>query len=832
MVSSIHIIVKINPGAMSDSNLCDTCDRLDLSPLVAPLPDDTGYPRRPASEYEEELAVYFEDFSLEKALARSTCALCGLLAQCAIRAGQETRLQLVNCCIRPKLVWSAEPDGAPGKRPEQKTRLCRSGQIHVWFHNLKPDIKNARSKREPRSQGKNTQAWFHKLKSPNLARRRNDISKRFALSRRPDYPPLPSEAERPSGFERAHIPEVEESAGSELHRTSSSEAEGSSTSELEEDASLGSERRNLSQRVLGLMVNDRNTVRLTVKSSVASWMIDIIGDYPIAKNPNRYPIPATAAISHLKIWLQNCDKDHAHLTSDNLSPRLHRIMDRGLLRVINTFNGSIEPLPSSATFVALSYVWGRAVEPHKSLHAMPISEYAPTIRDAAKLAQSLGFEWLWVDRVCIDQNSEVEKLVLIPYIKDIFAAADLTIVAASGDGAHSGLPGSHNTPRQPEISIRIGSREQGQKPLDLLSAPSSFNALYEKCVWRTRGWTFGEQVFSRRLLYVFSSEMIFSCSKGTCRESTGPNFKPEPAGTRWGDSGVTMPIIASELWVQFQSPSYTRLGNMISARQFVRAIEEYTSRGLTIEADRVAAFAGLIAAATDAGDEISERGFLKHGHPLRFFETALTWQHKEEFQGRHIGGPCTVPSWSWASAGTRVHFLDNGEEQYRSNWFVFGILNGFDVLGLPHPAHFIDKRPWLKFVPSNAPPSYEPTTPVYSTSTAPRDLPRLHLLTVIFDAYFGDAEEGQHYISPANDSRTPRIIGSWSMSPLGVDSARRSRTFAIVAGCVSFFIMALQETSEQDVYSRLGLLRISEYGTPLLTIMKCGSSRWHYIRLV
>ncbi|RYC62378.1 hypothetical protein CHU98_g3852 [Xylaria longipes] len=249
---------------------------------------------------------------------------------------------------------------------------------------------------------------------------------------------------------------------------------------------------------------------------------------------------------------------------------------------------------------------------------------------------------------------------------------------------------------------------------------------------------------------------------------------------------------------------------MMNTRQFVRAVEEYTSRNLTVEADRVAAFAGLIAAATGPDDEVTERALLQHGHPLRFFETALTWQHEEGFQGRHTRGTCFVPSWSWASAGTKVHFLDNGEEGSQSNWFRFRIVNGFDVLGLSahnflssklglsFPTELLDRRPWLGHMPNDAPPAYEPTPPEPRGHLERRPLPQLHLITVLFDGCLSDAQDGQHCLSPANAGPNVSIVGRWSITPPGVYSPS-GRLFAIVAECWSFYIMALQETSEQRV---------------------------------
>ncbi|KAI0458569.1 heterokaryon incompatibility protein-domain-containing protein [Xylaria acuta] len=778
---------------MMNDNLCHVCRRLDLSPLIAQLPDKVD-PRTSATEYEERFAVYFDDFSLERASTTRECPLCTLLSQCAVRTGEEKRLRNAHCCLRPKLLWSSRSHSRLGKRREIGARLYHSGQIHVWFHEPRISLKLGPPEDKPK-------------------RSASALLRRIALSS--------SKVNKSSDPESATPPDPE--------ATDTPEHEGGASSRI----AL------FSKKILPIQSKP-----VTIKSSVAFWMIDIISGCPIIPSPNRYPVLASINVAFLREWLQTCDRDHSHSALSNVSPRLRHIINRGLLRAINTSTGDIGLLPLQTPFVVLSYVWGQSVDQQESLRAMPISGYARTIRDAAELAKSVGFKWLWVDRICIDQANEAEKSALIPYIKDIFAGAELTIVGASGDGAHCGLAGSYNTPRTPETAAEIPLETSGRSILRLVPATLSFNALHDKCVWRTRGWTFQETVFSRRLLYVFPSEMIFSCSKGTCREATGTEFDPKPAGTTWGDSGVTMPIIASELWANFQNES-TEAGNMMNARQFVRAVEEYTSRNLTVEADRVAAFAGLIAAATGPDDEIPERALLQHGHPLRFFETALTWQHEEGFQGRHARGECFVPSWSWASAGTKVHFLDGGKEGSQSNWFRFGIVNGFDVLGLPthdflssklglnFPTELLNRRPWLKHTPSNAPPSYESTPSVQVTSSKPGNLPQLHLVTVLFDGNFFYAQEGRHCLSAVGANPEARIVGTWSVGPAEADLISTRRLFAVVAGCWSFYIMALQETSEQGVFMRLGLRRVSEHdGVSLFTIMKLGSPRWDYIRLV
>ncbi|KAI0442333.1 heterokaryon incompatibility protein-domain-containing protein [Xylaria telfairii] len=745
-----------------ESQLCCKCRDIDIASLVTLPPTEIRGSRRQTLEYEDQLSVHFHSEQPYESLSNSKCGLCNLVGQCAIRTRQGARLNGAECCLRPKLVWLADPS-------DRNVRLRHSGQIQVLFFEVK--------------------SYPYKWYIPY---------KRYGILS--------------SGHSR-HVGER------------------------------------------STVVSNNGEACVTEPSPVASWMIDVINKQEPNQDCQRSLIPATANVALLRDWLQLCDTGHHHSNSTDISPRLRNIQEAGLLRAINTTTGIISKLPLQHTFVSLSYVWGSEVTQHQSLQSLPVAEYAPTIRDAIEVAASLDFEWIWVDRICIDQKNEAEKSALIPFIKDIFAAAALTIVAACGDGAHGGLSGSSRTVRRSETPLELQSKGEQPTALQLLPACPSFNTLHEECIWRTRGWTFEEQVFSRRLLFVFPSEMIFTCSMGTYRESNGSGFVSEVAGTTWGDFGTTMPLIAGELFAQFQ-PRRNKDSIAMNARQFIRAVEEYSSRNLTIESDRIAAFAGLVAVTTNPEDGISDNALLGHGHPLRFFETALTWQHDTTFHKRINQGKCFAPSWSWASAEAKVHFLDNGDEDSLSNWFSFGLLNPIDVLGLPSrdflsnrlglnfPSNLLAMRPWIKDdVPNNAPPVYDDAVSSAVSYVGSQYLPKLHIVTVLFNAYFGDASDGQHYIQPIGADqdelqigfiRGNRMMSNWSASSVtGNEITTATRKFAIVGGCHSIYVMALESTEEHNTFQRKGLTRISAYSDEkFFKIMKKGSPRWEYIRIV
>ncbi|OJT10399.1 hypothetical protein TRAPUB_13091 [Trametes pubescens] len=62
----------------------------------------------------------------------------------------------------------------------------------------------------------------------------------------------------------------------------------------------------------------------------------------------------------------------------------------------------------------------------------------PTIRDAIYVTRMLGFRWLWIDSLCIIQDSDEDMAHEIGCMHHIYRYAHLTIVAGSAEGVNSG----------------------------------------------------------------------------------------------------------------------------------------------------------------------------------------------------------------------------------------------------------------------------------------------------------------------------------------------------------------------------------------------------------
>jgi Heterokaryon incompatibility protein (HET) len=173
------------------------------------------------------------------------------------------------------------------------------------------------------------------------------------------------------------------------------------------------------------------------------------------KAAGRDTIPSTQIdLGVIRSWWQRCKAEHPEcrkkskgLSSDPTSTRM-------VFRVIDVEKNEVVIAPKACAYVALSYVWGgidayQSKKCRKTSDVLTGDEIVPikrrrlpkTIRDAMRVTELIGERYLWVDALCIVQDDDFEKAMTISGMDKIYRNSLLTIVAADGRDAHSGLVG-------------------------------------------------------------------------------------------------------------------------------------------------------------------------------------------------------------------------------------------------------------------------------------------------------------------------------------------------------------------------------------------------------
>ncbi|KAF4637734.1 hypothetical protein G7Y89_g333 [Cudoniella acicularis] len=279
----------------------------------------------------------------------------------------------------------------------------------------------------------------------------------------------------------------------------------------------------------------------------------------------------------LAAWLNVCKNEHEEecaVNSFSKSP---------CAKVINCKTGEIIRTPQNCEYLALSYVWGRTQE--LSPGPMKISEgnsailmmpdsLPLTVSDGMKVVRRLGFQYLWVDKYCIDQEDEVEKMSQILSMDQIYAQCTAVIVAAAGRDSSFGLPGVSTRPRitQPTVTVK-GVTLRSTLP----------NPVYNtrRSIWMTRGWTYQEAVFPKRRLYFTEHQVVFECNEALFTEVFDLPHDVKVQQYQHDDSIFIATDISEE-----DNP-------MILRYTLSSHIEAFSSRNLTYEGDALNAFQGI-----------------------------------------------------------------------------------------------------------------------------------------------------------------------------------------------------------------------------------------------
>ncbi|PLN79936.1 heterokaryon incompatibility protein-domain-containing protein [Aspergillus taichungensis] len=413
----------------------------------------------------------------------------------------------------------------------------------------------------------------------------------------------------------------------------------------------------------------------------------------------------------LKSWIDTCDRCHS--VSDNQSPTdAHE--DTLELRFIDVHRNCIVTPTRLPRYACLSYVWGGITgtqytsdtkadmeEENGLYHAsvpLPL-----TIRDAMKVTKDIGIDYLWVDALCILQDSQEDISRNVAGAGLIYSGAAVTIVASSNSDSTHGLPGAGTVPRS---KGQIRETVQGMCLAKVFHNPRGQLEDIEKSVWNTRAWTYQERQLSHRIVCFTESEMVFMCPHATCFEDTVPamnlHWKPAPNGDLFNAEprGIEFHIWSDPTQRQFPNKAFETSGGSVAMvavdpdkqnegapcsdpaplyrisrlsgphlpgrledhaedvtpwKRYTNAVSQYTKRMLSFDDDAVRAFAGM-------------RGLIARGANTKFwygmpefaFDRALLWYPKQPVERRKQGEHSLFPSWTWAAWKGRIRYRGKG----------------------------------------------------------------------------------------------------------------------------------------------------------------------------
>ena len=238
-----------------------------------------------------------------------------------------------------------------------------------------------------------------------------------------------------------------------------------------------------------------------------------------------------------RTWLDECENTHVHCGTGRNVPLPKRLVD---LAPIKSSHGLgvklVEFDGETGTYACLSHCWGEDPMPIKTMidtldeHRRFISWSAlpKTFQDAVVIARALGLRYLWIDTLCIIQDSAPDWQTESSKMADIYQNSLLTIAATSSPDFRGGCFAADQTS---DICLKIEGVEGGEALIaardchgeSLMMERESFRKLFPLY---SRGWVFQERMLSRRVLYCTHSELQFECRERLVCECDNNHMYP------------------------------------------------------------------------------------------------------------------------------------------------------------------------------------------------------------------------------------------------------------------------------------------------------------------
>ncbi|EXM17154.1 hypothetical protein FOTG_14639 [Fusarium oxysporum f. sp. vasinfectum 25433] len=286
---------------------------------------------------------------------------------------------------------------------------------------------------------------------------------------------------------------------------------------------------------------------------------------------------------------------------------------------------------------------------------IPWDKIPRTIQDAILTSQKLGIGFIWVDSLCIIQDSKADdKNIEIGQMTQVYTHAAFTIAARRAPDAHRGflhkrpLPSGTTTvdfcsedgkTRQCTLTFKSAAKEEDQNVLD------------------TQGWTLQEYLMSRRLLIIGSWTTTWSCRKervGNCDGWTLDREKGDPFNYNgsWTSSENkvfkgTHRLDAIAFFGTHPDSNYPKPEDHLILWEWNSLVQRYTQRNLTRQTDRILAISGLAQIFSPM-----RGGAYVAGLWVKDFPDTLLWENRS--RALYPRPSDQGPSWSWTAINSTV----------------------------------------------------------------------------------------------------------------------------------------------------------------------------------
>ncbi|RYP31929.1 hypothetical protein DL767_005470 [Monosporascus sp. MG133] len=375
-----------------------------------------------------------------------------------------------------------------------------------------------------------------------------------------------------------------------------------------------------------------------------------VGKYQIGRFEVDPDLGSPANWSIAKTWLDTCRESHPDCFTAAAAELPTRVIDVGVLgssrgpRLVETQRRSGEE------YAALTHCWGGKINPMLTtqtlgtfLDSLPYAELPANFRDAITITKRLGLRYVWIDALCILQDSKHDWEIESQRMGPVYRDAAVTISASASTGSTDGiLKRAEGTPEPEPVSLRVSADEGAQQEVVVAMKDlneEDLNLLDISGPLASRGWTFQEAVLSLRLLHYGKRQIYWQCRQGyQAADGTPPGLK-YPESSQYP---VFSTLLSSDRGAVPDSFDVNHL-----LRDYYDMVVAFSYRKFTYDSDKFPALSGLAQRIHKVlgGEYLAGLWSADFNRGLLWYREMRTCEHISKYR---------APSWSWAVTNERI----------------------------------------------------------------------------------------------------------------------------------------------------------------------------------
>jgi hypothetical protein len=396
----------------------------------------------------------------------------------------------------------------------------------------------------------------------------------------------------------------------------------------------------------------------------------------------------------INYWLDNCQTSHPDCATSEPAFMPTRVVDVGLAenqepRLVLTADLNFTDHRLNATarrYLALSHCWGLSMLPtaittlstiSDRLQTIPIAGLSRTFADCITIAQRMRVQYIWIDSLCIIQDSREDWEKEAAQMASVYSNAYCTVAASSSADGNGGCYVDPDSEAYGPVILTFNEAgKNGNSVVQRVRIFSTFgkpivNVLTQDPLSK-RGWTFQERELSNRILHYSHDTIRWECrSLKASLQFPWNDTNAFNGALRTFDAG---PTLFSQIGEPRRNHQIDAIQKEKDQEAWFQAIDKYTGRALTKQSDKLPAFSGIARAVQACTSDRYLAGLwesnLIHclcwysawhpagGNPVFYADRPAPIAHTR--QAEYIS-----PSWSWAAI--------NGHVRYET--WIFGALD-------------------------------------------------------------------------------------------------------------------------------------------------------------